>query len=40
MLTQSDNKGQHGFANNMWTQIGLLTVVAVVLIVLAALYVW
>jgi hypothetical protein len=39
MLTQSDNKG-HGFADNMWAQMGLLAVVAVVLIALAAHYLW
>jgi hypothetical protein len=39
MLTQSDNKG-HGIADNMWAQMGLLAVVAVVLIALAAHYLW
>jgi hypothetical protein len=39
MLTQSENKG-HSFANNSWAQMGLLAVVAVVLIALAAHYLW
>jgi hypothetical protein len=39
MTMQSDNKA-HGFADNIWTQMGLLAVVAIVLIALAAHYVW
>jgi hypothetical protein len=39
MTMQSDNKA-HGFADNMWMQMGLLGVVAIVLIALTAHYVW
>ena len=39
MTMQSDNKA-HGFANNSWMQMGLLAVGAIVLIALAAQYVW
>jgi hypothetical protein len=39
MTMQSDNKA-HGYANNIWMQMGLLGVVAIVLIALAAYYVW
>ena len=39
MTMQSDNKA-HGFADNMWMQMGLLGVVAIVLIALVAHYVW
>ena len=38
MTMQSDNKA-HGFANS-WMQMGLLAVGAIVLIALAAQYVW
>ena len=36
---QSDNKGR-GLANNLWAQVGLLAVVAVIVIALAWQYVW
>jgi hypothetical protein len=39
MTMQSDNKG-HGLANNLWAQLSLLAVAAVIIIVLAARYVW
>jgi hypothetical protein len=39
MTTQVGNKG-HGLANNLPLQFGLVVVVAVLLIVLAARYVW
>ena len=40
MTMQSSNQGHHGLANNIWAQMGILAVVAIVLIVLAAHYVW
>jgi len=39
MTIQSDNKG-HGLFNNPRAQMGLLTVVVIILIVLAAHYIW
>ena len=39
MTTQRDNKS-HGFAVNMWAQMGVLAVVAIILIALAAHYLW
>ena len=39
MTMQSDNKG-HGLANNLWAQMTILAVVAVIVIVLAAQYLW
>jgi len=39
MTIHSDNKG-HGLANNLPLQLGLVAVAALILIVLAALYVW
>jgi hypothetical protein len=39
MTMQSDNKSR-GPADNLWAQLGLLTVVAVIVIVLASRYVW
>ncbi len=39
MTMQSDNKA-HGLANNIWAQLGLLTVVVVIAIGLAWRYVW
>jgi hypothetical protein len=39
MTMQSHNKG-HGLANNLWAQLSLLAVAAVIVIVLAARYVW
>jgi hypothetical protein len=39
MTMQSDSKG-HGVSNNPWGQMGLLTAVVIVLIVMAAHYVW
>jgi hypothetical protein len=39
MTMQSDSKG-HGLANNLLLQFGLVAVVAVILIALAAYYVW
>jgi hypothetical protein len=39
MTMQSDHKA-HGLLNNPWGQMGLLTAVVIVLIVLAAQYVW
>ena len=39
MTMHSDNKG-HGLANNLPLQLGLVAVAAVILIILAALYVW
>jgi hypothetical protein len=39
MTMQTDNKA-HGLLNNPWAQIGLITVVVIVLIVAAAHYVW
>jgi hypothetical protein len=38
MNTQIFNKG--GFANNLWVQIGALVIVALVVIAVAAKYVW
>ena len=39
MTLQSDNKSR-GPADNLWAQLGLLTVVAVIVIVLASRYLW
>ena len=39
MTLQSDTKSR-GPADNLWAQLGLLTVVAVIVIVLASRYVW
>ena len=39
MTMQSDSKG-HAVSNNPWGQMGLLTAVVIVLIVMAAHYVW
>jgi len=39
MTMQSDNKSRSP-ANNLWAQLGLLAVVAVIMIVLASRYVW
>ena len=39
MTMQTDNKG-HGLIDNMWAQMGLLTAVVLVVIVLAANYLW
>lgn len=39
MTMQSPNKGR-GLANNFWAQMGLLVVAAVILIALAAHYIW
>jgi hypothetical protein len=39
MTMQSENKG-HGFANNLPLQLGLVGVAAMILIALAAHYVW
>ena len=39
MTMLSDNKG-HGLFNNPWAQMALLTAVVIVLIVLAAHYIW
>jgi hypothetical protein len=36
---QSDNKSRSP-ADNLWAQLGLLAVVAVIMIVLASRYVW
>jgi hypothetical protein len=38
MTMQSANK--HGLVNNVWAQLMLLTVVALILFVLASRYVW
>jgi hypothetical protein len=38
MNTQTGNKG--GFVNNLPLQLGLLTIAAIVLIVIAAHYMW
>jgi len=38
MTIQSE--GHHGLANNIWAQMGLLAVTAIVLIAIAAHYVW
>jgi len=40
MNTQTNRTALHGVFNNVWAQTGLLAVVVVVLIVLAARYVW
>ncbi len=39
MTMHSDSKGP-GFASNVWAQMGIVVVAAVVLIALAAHYVW
>ena len=39
MSMQSDSKG-HSLANNMWAQLGLLVAAAVIVVILAAQYVW
>jgi hypothetical protein len=39
MTMQSDNKSRSP-ADNLWAQLSLLTVVAVIVIVLASRYVW
>ena len=39
MTMQSDNKSR-SLADNLWAQVGLLAVVAVIVIVLASRYVW
>ena len=39
MTMQSDNKA-HGFADNIWMQMGVLGAAAIVLILLAAHYSW
>jgi len=39
MTMQSDNEG-HGLAYNLWAQLGLLAVVAVIVFALAWQYVW
>jgi hypothetical protein len=39
MTMPSDNKG-HGLASNLWAQVSLLIVVALVVVILAARYVW
>jgi hypothetical protein len=38
MSTQTDNKG--GFANNLTAQLGLLAIAVVVLLLIAARYMW
>jgi hypothetical protein len=38
MNTQTSNKA--GFANNVWVQVAALVVVTVVIIALAAKYIW
>jgi hypothetical protein len=39
MTMQSDNKSRSP-AENLWAQLGLLAVVAVIVIILASRYVW
>ena len=39
MTMQSDNKGR-GLANNFWAQMGGLTIVLIVVIWLAAKFLW
>jgi len=39
MSMQTENRG-HSFANNLWAQLALLAVVAVIVIVLASQYLW
>jgi hypothetical protein len=39
MTMRSDNKG-HGLASHLWAQVSLLIIVALIVIVLAARYVW
>jgi len=39
MTMQSDNKSR-GPADNLWAQVGVLAVVAVIVIVLASRYLW
>jgi hypothetical protein len=39
MTMYSDNKS-HGFINNLWVEMGLLVVATVVVIALAAHYIW
>jgi hypothetical protein len=39
MTTQTGIKG-HGLLSNFWAQMGLLTVAVIVLIALAAYYIW
>jgi hypothetical protein len=39
MTMQSDNKG-HGLANNFWAQMAILAIVVIVVIALAAKYLW
>jgi len=38
METQTSNKG--GLVNNIWVQIGALCIAAIILIALAAKYLW
>jgi hypothetical protein len=38
-MTMQERK-DHGLANNFWLQMGLIAVVAVIVIMLAAKYVW
>jgi hypothetical protein len=38
MVAQTNNKG--GLVNNLWVQMGALVVVAIILIALAAKYLW
>jgi hypothetical protein len=38
MTMQSANK--HGLVNNVWAQLMLVTVVALILVILASRYVW
>ena len=39
MTMHSDNRS-HGFINNLWVEMGLLVVATVVVIALAAHYIW
>jgi hypothetical protein len=38
MDVQTSNKG--GLVNNLWVQMGALAIVAIILIALAAMYLW
>ena len=39
-MTMQENRTPGGLANNFWVQMGVLAIVAVALVALAANYVW
>jgi hypothetical protein len=40
MNSQSDHAGHGGLLNNFWAQVALVAIVAVIVIALAAQYIW